>query len=78
MRKETEYFKFTRLRPDRVFIKDEWIDFVISNPLKEEVQMDGRIRKWAKIKSVNMYLIVILLDDGETIHNVFFDKSFKE
>jgi hypothetical protein len=76
--KTTRYFQYTRKRPDRILIKDDWIEFVINNPVKVEVQSDGGIRKWAKITEVNKYLRVILLDDGETVHNVFFDRAFKE
>jgi len=76
--KTTRYFQYTRKRPDRILIKDDWIEFVIDNPVKVEVQSDGRIRKWAKITEVNKYLRVILLDDGETVHNAFFDRVFKE
>jgi len=76
--KTTRYFQYTRKRPDRILIKDDWIEFVINNPVKVEVQSDGRIRKWAKITEVNKYLRVILLDDGETVHNAFFDRAFKE
>jgi hypothetical protein len=76
--KTTQYFKYTKKRSDRVQIKDEWIEFVIENPKKTEVQSDGRIRKWAKISEVNRYLRVIVLEDGETVHNAFFDRSFKE
>lgn len=47
-------------------------------PLKTEVQADGRIRKWSFIEEAGKYLRVILLEDGETIHNAFFDRSFKE
>lgn len=50
----------------------------IDNPLKTEVQTDGRIRKWCFIEEVKKYLRVILLEDGETVHNAFFDRSFKE
>jgi hypothetical protein len=78
MRKSTDYFKYTRKRSDRAIIKDEWIEFAINNPIKEEVQTDGRIKRWAKIDDVNKYLRVILLPDGVTIHNTFFDRSFKE
>ena len=74
----TRYFKYTRKRPDRTYIKDEWIDFVINNPVREEAQTDGRVRKWAMIKEVNKYLRIILLEDGITVHNAFFDRSFKE
>ena len=41
-------------------------------------QSDGRIRKWGKIAEAGKYLRVILLEDGETVHNAFFDRSFKE
>jgi len=76
--KTTRYFEYTRRRPDRAQIKEEWIKYVIENPDKTEIQSDGRIKKWAKIQSVDKYLRVILLDDGETVHNAFFDRSFKE
>jgi hypothetical protein len=77
--KTTQYFRYTRERPGRAMIKDEWIERVIQNPLKEEIQSDGRIRKWARISEMeNRALRVILLEDGETIHNAFFDRSFKE
>jgi hypothetical protein len=76
--KTTRYFNHIRNRPDRFIIKDKWIEFVIHNPLKTEIQLDGRVRKWAKIPEVNKYLRVVLLEDGETVHNAFFDRSFKE
>jgi len=76
--KTTKYFKYTRKRPDRAQIKDEWIKFVINNPAKTEIQSDGRIRKWAKISEVNKYLRVILLEDDETVHNAFFNRAYKE
>ena len=75
--KTTQYFNYIKRRPDRAQIKDEWIIFVIKNPEKEEIQSDGRIRRWAKINDTNKYLRVILLDDAETVHNAFFDRSFK-
>ena len=77
--KTTQYFIYTRQRPDRSIIKDEWIEYVIKNPLREERQSDGRIRRWARIAEMgNRALRVILLDDGETVHNTFFDRDFKE
>ena len=30
--KTTQYFKYTKKRPDRVQIKEEWIKYVIENP----------------------------------------------
>ena len=77
--KTTQYFQYTRQRPDRAVIQNEWIERVIENPLREEIQSDGRIRRWARIPEMeNRVLRVILLEDGETIHNDFFDRNFKE
>jgi hypothetical protein len=75
--KFTSYFEAMRKRPDRAAIKLEWIQRVIERPVKEIVQQDGRIRRWAPIGEMgNRYLRVILLSDGETVHNAFFDRSF--
>lgn len=76
--KTTEYFKYMRRRPDRAIIKDEWITRAVQFPQKKEVQSDGRIRKWGWISEENKFLRVILLEDDETVHNAFFDRSFKE
>ena len=76
--KTTQYFQYTRKRSDRARIEDQWIEFVINNPAKTEIQTDGRIKKWAKIPEGQRYLRVVLLEDGETVHNAFFDRSFKE
>ena len=66
-----------RLRPDRAFIRDEWIQQVIESPVHEAVQQDGRIRRWAPIPEMDgRSLRVILLPDVETVHNAFFDRSF--
>ena len=74
----TQYFLAMRQRPDRVMIRDEWIDRVIHQPVKEVVQADGRIRRWAAIAEMDgKFLRVILLPDGETVHNAFFDRSFE-
>ncbi len=74
----TQYFLFIRQRPDRAIIKEEWILDTINKPVKIEVQSDGRIRKWKFIGEAEKYLRVILLEDGETVHNAFFDRNFSE
>jgi hypothetical protein len=77
--KITQYFRYTRQRPDRAMIRDEWIERAINDPLREVIQSDGRIRRWARIAEMdNRVLRVILLEDGETVHNAFFDRNFKE
>ena len=75
--KTTQYFEAMRVRPDRAMIRDEWIQRVIDHPVKEKIQKDGRIRRWAPIAEMgDRYLRVILLPDGQTVHNAFFDRSF--
>lgn len=76
--KTTQYFIFTRQRPGRAEIKDEWIKFAINHPEKTIIQADGRIKKWAYIPEADKILRVILLEDGETVHNAFFDRSFRK
>ena len=61
----TKYFLATRLRPDRQSIDLAWVRSVIDLPLHRETQADGR------------YLRVVLLADGVTVHNAFFDRGFK-
>jgi hypothetical protein len=76
--KFTRYFETLRSRPDRAIITDLWFQFVIEHPVKEVIQKDDRIRRWAAISEAEgKYLRVILLPDGETVHNAFFDRSFK-
>ncbi len=76
--KTTQYFEHVRKRPDRATIRDEWISQVVDHAEKTEIQSDGRIRKWARIAETGKILRVILLEDGQTVHNAFFDRSFKE
>jgi len=75
--KFTQYFRAMHQRPDRAMIQEEWIQRVIDQPVKEVIQQDGRIRRWAPIAEMGgRYLRVILLSDGETVHNAFFDRRF--
>ena len=77
--KSTKYFQFRRLLPDRELIPDEWIQQVIQNPHRKVSQDDGRIRLWGKIEQAGgRFLRVVVLEDGETVHNAFFDRSYKE
>lgn len=74
--KFTQYFEFRRRFPDRAEIRDEWIERGMRSPVRTQKQFDGRIRLWARIEeSEGRWLRVILLDDGETVHNAFFDRG---
>lgn len=76
--KFTNYFLHTRRRQDRKDIKIEWIEQVYEFPEYEQTQTDGRKRKWAHIKEVDKYLRIVVLEDGETVHNAFFDRDIKK
>jgi hypothetical protein len=76
--KTTAYFQAIRVRPDRAVIRDEWIKRALREPVREHTQADGRIRRWARIpEASDRVLRVILMPDGETVHNAFFDRGFK-
>ncbi|MDE2900317.1 MAG: hypothetical protein OXN15_04750 [Chloroflexota bacterium] len=75
--KFSDYFLQTRRRPDRRSIELAWIRRVVDYPTREVVQADGRIRRWGAIAEMDgRWLRVVLLPDGETIHNAFFDRRF--
>lgn len=76
--KVTEYFKHVRTRPDRKLIRDEWIEQTVDEPEARHVQADGRIRLCKRMPAAgNRWLRVVLLEDGKTVHNAFFDRRFK-
>ena len=79
--KTTRYFEEQVLRK-RPYVRREWCAQVIATPLRREVQPDGRIRLWGKIEEESdgrpRFLRVVTLEDGETIHNAFFDRNFRE
>lgn len=74
--KTTRYFEEQVLRK-RPYIKREWCERALSNPVLKEVQQEGRIRYWVFIEELNKYLRVITLEDGETVHNAFPDRGFE-
>ena len=76
--KVKRYFESMRVRPDRAGIRIEWIQAVITDPEREVTQADGRIRRWRLVpEAEGRHLRVVLLADGETVHNAFFDRGYK-
>lgn len=74
--KTTKYFDRIRNTPDRRAIKDAWISQVILNPESRFVQNDGRIRLCGPVPDRdNRTLRVVLLPDGVTVHDAYFDES---
>lgn len=59
-------------------ITDAWIERTIRAPLRTTVQADGRVRMWAALPEAGGRILrIILLPDGETVHNAFFDRGYK-
>jgi hypothetical protein len=74
----TAYFEAIRKRPDRATIQDAWVERAIRESVREDVQADGRIRRWVRVPEMgDRYLRIVLLSDGETVHNAFFDRGFE-
>ena len=75
----TVYFENEVLRK-RPYLKKEWCEFVVENPLRVEEQKENdRVRFWARIPEFdNRALRVVTLADRVTIHNAFPDRDFNE
>jgi len=74
--KTTRYFEEQILRK-RPYLKREWCEMALVNPVRREVQPEGRIRYWVFIPELGKHLRVVTLEDGETVHNAFPDRNFK-
>lgn len=50
-------------------------------PLRRGMQPDGRERLWGEVtlpgEAAPRILRVVLLEDGETVHNAFLDRSYR-
>ncbi|EDP76425.1 hypothetical protein [Hydrogenivirga sp. 128-5-R1-1] len=77
--KATNYFT-AKVIAKRRYLRPEWINMARRKEgvAKEEVQKDGRIRRWIYIEEADKYLRVVFLPDGETVHNAFFDRNFNK
>jgi len=76
--KTTDYFQ-NKVLKKRPYLKMDWIESVLKNPIKTEYQIENdRIRFWGFIKDINKYLRVVTLSDGITVHNAFPDRDFEE
>ncbi|MCY3655441.1 MAG: hypothetical protein OXG95_02380 [Chloroflexi bacterium] len=76
----TWYFEH-RVLPTRPEIDPAWCLEIIGSPLRTEAQVDGRIRFWGEVslpgEDEPRIMRVVTLEDGETVHNAFLDRSFR-
>jgi len=78
--KATRYFEEQVLRK-RPYVQRVWCERALTQPLRKEVQGDGRIRLWIDVVLEGevrpRVLRVVTLEDGETVHNAFLDRDFR-
>jgi hypothetical protein len=79
--KATRYFLEQVLRK-RPYLSAELCAGVLAAPLRRTDQDDGRIRWWGRVvdphDGASRILRVVTLDDGETLHNAFYDRGYRE
>ena len=84
---ETSPVKTTRCFREQVLRKRPYIDparcaQIVAAPLHREEQPDGRVRLRGEVtrptEATPRFLRVVTLEDGETIHNAFFDRRFRK
>ena len=77
----TRYFTEQVLRK-RPYLTVELCRSVLANPIRRIVQDDGRIRHWGQVilqnETETRILRVVTLEDGQTLHNAFIDRNFRE
>lgn len=77
----TRYFE-EQVRRKRTYLTIEMCLAVLANPVRRQVQEDGRIRHWGRVvlpgEVEARILRVVTLEDGTTIHNAFLDRGFRE
>jgi hypothetical protein len=72
----TRCFAFDVL-PRRPYLDPLEIRRIILQPERKTVRKDGRVRLYGYAASLGGYLRVVLLPDGETVHNAFLDEDFR-
>jgi hypothetical protein len=77
----TRYFEEQVLRK-RPYIERRWCADILANPMRRSVQDDGRIRLWGRVTPAGepeaRILRIVVLEDGVTVHNAFFDRGYRE
>jgi hypothetical protein len=75
--KTTRYFEEQVMRK-RPYVRREWCERALRDPARRERQPDGRYRSWVFVGELGKYLRVVTLEDGETVHNAFLDRNYRE
>jgi hypothetical protein len=78
--KSTVYFQ-TRVLRDRPYFVEVWAEWAraaIAAPVEREIEPSGRVRHWIEVEHPEFgarVLRVVTLEDGNTVHTMFFDRD---
>ena len=77
LRRRTPYFGFDA-QVRRPYVTLDLCEWVIQNHAHRAVQGDDRVRYWAQPPELGgKWIRVVLLEDDDTPHNAFIDRTFK-
>ncbi len=74
MKLSKHYINYTAKVRD--YLSLDLCEYVIENPIRTQVQKDGRTRYWAYIEKYKKYLRVVVEKDGQEILTAHFDRNF--
>lgn len=74
----TQSFALTVMaRPDRRMMDPIMVNSVLNTPTYREREQNGRVRHRGWIPELGHRLGVVILADGETVHNAMLDRDFE-
>lgn len=62
----------------RPHIRLEWVEACLADPVRVQVQPNGRIRHCRFVPELGRHLRLVTLEDGVAVHNAFPDRDFSE
>ena len=74
--KTTAYFD-TSVLARRPYLRMDWIEAVLVDPIATVIQPNGRVCRWRFIPELGKYPRVVTEPDGGTVHNAFPDRGFR-
>ena len=75
--KTTAYFdtETSKQHPEAVKYRS-YVEKALTEYVTIESQANGRTRRWVHVPEEDKYLRVVVLADGQTVHNALFDRNF--